>query len=179
MIVKKKRGTVVTAYQLKKENPQIKKLIAEGKIRPLENGTFAVMSREATEGQIAKEGDYIKIDSGGYPYPNSREFFEANHVRTESGEYEQVPRELQAWRPQEGITEEFRFLVDHKGLVYDPSSETECFRAPLWGDIETAGRDAIVVYYQVDRDALGNITDISFNFVVRDEFEKTYDVIRE
>ncbi|MBR3143449.1 MAG: hypothetical protein IKF09_09930 [Clostridiales bacterium] len=40
-------------------------------------------------------------------------------------------------------------------------------------------RDAILVFYQFDRDASGNISDISLNFVAGGGFEKTYDVIRE
>jgi len=35
-------------------------------------------------------------------------------------------------------------------------------------------RDAIIVFYSLDYDGEGNIMDADFNFVQREEFQKTY-----
>ena len=41
-----------------------------------------------------------------------------------------------------------------------------------------AAKNAIVILYRVDRDENDTITDISFNFIERNEFAKTYLYIR-
>lgn len=49
---------------------------------------------------------------------------------------------------------------------------------PLGADLSAAS-DATLVFYSVDRDESGAITDISFNFVAKPEFEASYTVIEE
>lgn len=179
MKVIKKHGKTVKAYRLGCESEVLDKLISEGKLIPCEHGTYEIMSQESVNGggQIAHEGDYIKIDSSGNPYPNDAAFFGANHRHIEGDEYEQIPKPLLAWTADEPITEEIAFLIAHKGLILDDESFDKYFTAPLWGTLESSPCDSVVIFYSVSRNEVGEITDADFNFVARDEFEKTYRII--
>mgnify|MGYP004623161199 CR=1 FL=1 len=176
--VAKKNGKIVKAYRLGDNNKVIDKLIEERKIIPLSDGTYEVKSQEAIhantgKGQIAKSGDYIKVDSEGYPYPNDCQWFEENHMLVNNDEYVQVPKELNAWDIQQPMCKEIEFLIENKGLVITEES----FVAPLWGTLESAPRDSYIIFYEIVYDEKNNVVDAEFNFVVRGEFEKTYNVI--
>lgn len=178
----KKSGIRLFAYRLGEPHPVIERLISEGKIVPRENGEFEIMSQEAYNGgsgrgQYARAGDYIKIDSFGFPYPNYAEFFAANHRRISGDEYEQVSKPLKAWTVQEPMCEEIQFLIERKGLVFAEDDEAHYFTAPLWGTVESAAKDSVIVFYRIERDLCGKIIDAEYNFVVRDEFDRTYDII--
>ena len=67
-----------------------------------------------------------------------------------------------------------RFLKEHKGLVICPEDPDRYFTAPLWGTLESAGANAVIVFYRVERDVNGSILDVDFNFVAHVEFEKSY-----
>ncbi len=176
MRVIKKEGKHVRAWRLGSDSPVLSGLLEAGLIRKRAGGVYEVFSREAVNGsgQLAREGDYIKLDSEGHPYPNSAEFFLANHRQLCGDEYEQLPKPLEAWELTEKETDVIRFLREHKGLEIRPEEEARCFTAPLWGTLESAARDAVLVFYSVERDADGAVTDVDFNFVARSEFEKSY-----
>ena len=53
------------------------------------------------------------------------------------------------------------------------------FNAFLWGAPLSAGKDAVLIFYSIKRDIDGNIYDADFNFITREEFEKTYDELTE
>jgi len=129
------------------------------------------------KGQLAHSGDYIKLSADGFPYPNAAEFFHANHRRIAGDEYEQIPKPLKAWTAQEPMCEEIRFLIEQKGLVIADSDEGRYYTAPLWGTMESAAKSDVIVFYRIERDACGRIIDAEFNFVVRDEFDRTYDIV--
>lgn len=175
MLVKKKTGKQVEAYQLGKDSAKEKDMIGSGRIRPLDDGSYEVFSQEAVngKGEHAQVGDYFKIDNAGFPYPNSKEYFEREHRKIGEDLYEQIPKELQAWSLKEGETPEIRFLKENRGLVISEDH----MEAPLWGSILSADPDAVIVYYSVQKNLEGEIQDIDFNFVARNEFEKTYDVL--
>ena len=179
MRVTKKHGKTVRAYRLGDRSGVIEKLICEGKIIPHADGTYEVFSQESVNGsgQIAKIGDYIKLDSAGCPYPNDEAFFNANHRHIEGDSYEQIPKPLLAWTVDEPITEEISFLIAHKGLILNDKSQDKYFNAPLWGTVESSPRDSALIFYSVSRNEAGEITDADFNFVAKDEFEKTYRII--
>ncbi len=176
----KKQGKLVYAYRLGQEYPVLTDLMIQGKLKNCGDGTYAVLSQEASTGgeggQIAKVGDYIKIDGSGYPYPNTAAWFEQNHRAIEGDLYEQLPKPLLAWIINEPMCEEIAFLQTNKGLTIDQENFEGCFGAPLWGTWETAARDAVVVFYEITRDVNGAITDIDFNFVARDEFNRSYEL---
>lgn len=182
MHVVKKKGTIVSAYRLGANHPVLEELCREGKLLPRQDGTWEVFSREVLasgcgRGEIARNGDYIKLDSSGTPYPNPADFFARNHRHLEGDRYEQLPRILAAWTVQEPMCEEIRFLMEHKQLTISPDTPERYFTAPLWGTVESAARDAVILFYSITRNLDGSVRDADFNFVVRSEFDKTYDVI--
>ena len=178
----KKSGKQVNAYRLGEECPELKALIQQGKLRVMPDGSFMAFSQEALLGQSGQgercfAGDYIKIDSSGAPYPNRAAFFEANHRHISSHLYEQQPTPLDGWTVQEPMCEEITFLLEKKGLAFHPEDEAHYFTAPLWGTMEAAAKDAVIVFYSITRDETGRIIDADFNLICRDEFEKTYTIL--
>lgn len=176
-LVRKKEGKSVRAYCLGEGSGVLLELMAEGKIRRREDGKWLIFSQEANAGEVAEDCDYIKIDNAGWPYPNRREYFLENHRHIGGDEYEQLPVPLKAWDRNEPMCPEIEYLLSNKGLVIDEGSEDRYYSAPLWGDILTARNDCMIVFYSVTIDEDGAVRDADFNFVARDEFDKTYDVI--
>ncbi|MBR3298079.1 MAG: hypothetical protein IKI64_02635 [Clostridia bacterium] len=181
MKVIKKKGKTVTAYMLGSDSEALRELIESGRIIKKDDGSYEVMSQESVngQGQIAYSGDYIKVDSSGYPYPNSAEYFNENHRHISGDEYETLPKPLLAWTADEPVSEEVGFLIAAKGLVLDESSDDKFFTAPLWGAIESSPRDSVLVFYSVEKNERGETVDADFNFVARTEFDRTYNVIEE
>lgn len=175
----KKTGKTVDAFELGKDDNYLAEFIRQGKIKKLPDNTYEVFSLEAIngKGEIAHSGDFVKIDSNDYPYPISRAFFKSNHKYIAGKQYEQIPKELVAWNVGEPMSEEIIFLLNNKGLVINENSLDKYFTAPLWGTVESAGKDAVIVFYRIRRDDGGNIIDADFNFVAFEEFKKTYDMI--
>lgn len=173
----KNKGRIVKAYRLGDGSAMEKEMIAAGKIRPLPGDRYEIFSLEAVNGsgEIAGAGDYFKVDEYGCPYPNLRDFFTANHRHLEGDVYEQFPKALDAWTAEDGMCPEIAFLVENKGLVIDEANPGKYFTAPLFGTMESAARDAVVVFYCIRRDEAGNITDADFNFVERDYFANHYE----
>lgn len=181
--VKSKRK-VVKAYPLGAGHPMEALLIEEGAIQRLPDGSYALFSQEAVngQGQIAQAGDYFKVDTiegRHYPYPNDREFFLNNHIHLSGDEYEQINKPLMIWQFGDAFAEEVSWLVDTGRLTLKPQDPDHYFNAFLWGADLSAAADATLVFYSVDRDAAGTITDISFNFVAKPEFEASYSVMEE
>lgn len=176
----KKNGSVKKAYKLGEVNEVLSQLILEGKIVPICNGEqYEVFSQEAVKGgsghgQIADKGDWIKIDSADYPYPNEREEFEKNHRHITGDVYEEIAKERNAWSAEEPISEEITFLIREKGLLLDEEKPNRYYTAPLWGTVESADKDAILIFYSITYGENGKIEDAVFNFVERTEFEKQY-----
>lgn len=188
-IVSKNKGKRMKAWQLTtqmEENaPAVQEMLQNGRIEYLGDGRYAVWSQEAAKagigGEKAAAGDYVKVDGSGAPYPVSRQFFEENHRRIEGEEnlYEQIPQPFRAWNAECGEwrgCKEVAFLVAHKGLVIDPSSTEHRYTAPLWGTIESADADAMILFYSVTYDENGEVTDADFNFVANEEFMRDYHV---
>lgn len=182
--VVKKSGKHIKAYRLEqgRQCPAVEALIREGKIRPQADGSFEVLSQEAVQGgsnvgQRAQAGDYIKVDSAGFPYPNDAAYFAQNHRALGGDEYEQIPQPLDAWTADQPMCSEVAFLMQKKELVLHEEAPDHYFTAPLWGTLEAAAHNAVLVFYSIDRAPDGRITDASFNFVERTEFDKTYDIL--
>lgn len=177
----RKKSMVVQAYRLGEKNDVVDGLTAEGEIRLRGDGTFEVFSQEAKgeSGEIAQMGDYIKLDSSGMPYPNSAEFFEENHRHIAGEFYEQRSNVVFVWMYGDPVGEEIRYLIENKQLTLHEDDPTRYFQAPLWGTELSAAKDAVIVFYRIDRDEEGKICDAEFNFVAGDEFEKTYELLQE
>lgn len=182
--IRKRCSNTVKAYQLGSQHDVIQRLIAQGRIRDNGDGTYRVFSREVhssdADGQLAKAGDWIKLDSGGFPYPNDQEFFKANHRHIDGDDYQQIPQTLQAWDADRGELEtcpEVQYLITHNRLQVHEDSEDSRYMADLWGTTEHAAADAVIVFYNgsIQYDDAGDICRIGdFNFVARAEFERTY-----
>jgi len=175
----KKKGNRVRAFRLGTDHPLLRQLTAEGTLVPLPDGTFEVYSQEARKGgtgrgELARAGDYIKLDSSGAPYPNAAVYFQQNHRHLAGDDYEQIPRVLAGWNAAEPMCPEIEFLIRKKGLVLDPEHPGRYYTAPLWGTTEVADRNAVLVFYSISYGADGAVEDASFNLVAGDEFEKTY-----
>lgn len=180
MLVQKKQGKQVHAYELNMEHPHpvLKKLMSDGLVIPHDNGTFEIKTREACEkGEIALEGDFVKIDPEGAPYPNKRDFFLQNHRHISDDIYEQIPQPVFAFTANDGICEEVTFLVQKKGMVIHKDKPEQYFSSPLWGTVETAPEDSVILFYSISRDTSGAIIDADFNFVCRSVFEDQYIII--
>lgn len=177
----KNKGKLLDAYQLGSDNAVIKELMENGKICDLGDGRYEIHSQEAVNGAAGGEkamaGDWIKVDSKGYPYPNDREYFEANHRHIEGDTFEQLPKPLSAWDAKLEMCPEVAFLVEKKGLIIDETSSDRRYTAQLWGTTEVAAEDAMIVFYSISYDEAGNVTDCDCNFVERSEFDKTYSKI--
>ena len=156
-------------------------LIACGKISDLGDGKYAIHSREALNGnvggEVVKAGDWIKIDGIGCPYPNDKEYFETNHRHIKGNTFEQIPKPLCAWDAECEMCPEVAFLVEKKGLEINESLFEQRYSAELWGTREVAVGDAVIVFYSISYDERG-VINAEFNFVARDEFERTYSIIK-
>ncbi|MBR4914671.1 MAG: hypothetical protein IKZ42_05290 [Clostridiales bacterium] len=174
-----KKNTKRQAWELGKGSDMEKKLIETGKLVARDGGIYEVFTREATEGkgQIANSGDFFKVDGEGYPSPCERSWFFANHKHVEGDWYEQVAKPLKIWRKDDPETEEIKFLIDSGALNIHSEDLNKYYSAFLWGTMETAASDAVIVLYSVDKDDSGKIDAISFNFVEADYFKANYKII--
>lgn len=172
-------GRIVHAYRLGDNTETELRLIREGLIRVNSDESYELFSLEAVSGhgEVCHKGDYFKISSDGHPYPNEKNFFEANHRLLDDGSYEQIPKPLDIWTSADEICPEILFLMEHKGLIIDPESTDRYFTAPLWGTVLSAAIDAVIVFYSITRETDGTITDADFNFVAGDEFRRTYSLL--
>lgn len=180
--VMKNQGKIVQAYQLGKPHPVLDELMNNKQIINLHNGTYEVFSQEAVNGntghgQLAKIGDWVRIDGSGYPYPSRNDWFRANLRHCGGDNFEQIPKVLNAWTVDQPMCSEVQFLVECKGLVIDEINPNQYFSATLWGTQESAQKDAVLVFYNISRDKAGNIIDAEFNFVERTEFNRTYKIL--
>ena len=175
----KKKGNVVRADLLSEENPNIQELMQKGLVGKTDDGRFEIFSLEAKEGlgEIAEEGDYVKYSSTGEPYPNKAWDFEENHRHLEGNLYEEIPKVMKAWTAYDEMCEHIEYLIKEKGLILRDDCPEKYFNAVLWGAPLSAARDSVLIFYKIQRDIDGNIFDIDFNFVVREEFEKKYDFV--
>lgn len=175
----KKKDKAIQAWELGAATQMEKNMVSQGKIKLLPDGKYELFSEECLDGkgEIAQAGDYFKVSAKGFPYPNSREFFLANHVHIKDEWYTQISKPLQIWDRKDEISEEIRFLLDHGKLIIHPETPDQYFSANLWGTEEKAAEDTVIVFYSVDRNPDGTIDNISFNFVSREAFDQTYDII--
>lgn len=175
----RKKSARIRAWQLGSGSEMERELTAQGRIRVRADGQYELFSQEAKGGigQHASAGDYFKVDSKGYPYPNSRDMFEQEHAHIGGDWYLQTARALPIWTSDEPQSEEIAYLISHGLLELHPETPQRYFRAGLWDTQESAARDAVVVFYQVGRDDAGAICQLDFNFVESSEFARTYEIL--
>ena len=181
--IKNKRN-IVKAYCLGNGSEMEHLLLRLGRILLLPDGAYELISQEAKNGvgERAVAGDYFKVDDVDgvyYPYPNSREYFLNNHTHVEGETYEQKARPLAIWQWGDGPCDAIDYLLEQGKLTLNHADPERFFNAFLWGADLSAARDATVVFYDILRDTDGAVTDVSFNFVVKDEFERSYTLCPE
>ena len=181
MIYVRKKNVRVQAWELGTGSETEQRMIRTRKMIRHPDGTYEVFSQECRngKGQIANTGDYFKVDETDSPYPNERAYFLSSHRHLEGDWYLQLAPVMKAWRKGDPMCEEIRYLLDKDKLSLHPENPRHYFSAFLWGTEETAPEDAVVVFYSVGRDAEGEISDINFNFVVKDYFDANYEVVPE
>lgn len=172
------KNKIVQAYELGAGSEMEKKLIAEGKIVVTEDG-YELFSQEAVNGtgEKAIPGDFFKLDSTGYPYPNERKWFFEHHRHLQGNDYQQLGKPLFIWQYGDPVSEELLYLLKTEKLHLNNNVHDRYFEAVLSGALLNAPRNATVVFYSVDRDENGKIIDISFNFVAKKEFETDYQIL--
>lgn len=173
---RKREDLPLRACRLGDGSPLEAELVRSGLVVRREDGRYEVRSLEARgmPGELAEAGDYVKLDSRGRPYPNERAFFEANHVRVGENSYRQISRAVGVWFAGDEMCPEIDFLLRSGRLTIDPADAAHYFSAELWGTRLRAAKDAAVVIYSAKRGPDGSIVEVSFNFVERREFERTY-----
>lgn len=174
----KKKAFPVAAWQLGAGTEKEAELIAKGLIVKKNDGTYAVFSKEATqgEGEIAEAGDYFKIGDGGYPYPNKKDWFEERHVKTEDGAYVQKTSVIEGWEKGEEASEAIQHVIDKGLLEIHEETPEYYYKAQLWGTTLTAPVDAVIAIYKVEKED-GKIVDVDFNLITRKAFNETYEYV--
>ena len=171
-----KINTKCQAWELGSGSKMEREMISKGKICLHPDNTYEIFSLEAQggKGQIAKAGDYLKVDFRGWPQPCKREWFLENHQLLEGDWYRQLAKPLKIWRKGDPESEEIRFLLEKGLLQFHPENPDRYFSAVLWDTEETAACDAVVVFFEVKRDGEGKIAEINFNFVDAEYFRGNY-----
>lgn len=176
MLVQKKARRV-RAWCLGAGTDMEAQMIAQGKITREPDGTYRVRSQENdTEGQVVPAGDYFKVDSTGAPYPNSREFFLANHTHLEGDEYIQTAPVLKAWSRDEAMCPEVEYLLRSGRLRIAQEHPQRYFNAFLWGAELHAAADAVIIFDHRQTPE-GDLSGIGFRFITREEFNLTYRIV--
>ena len=172
-----KRSNPVQAFQLGAGNALEQKYIQSGLIVCLDDGTWEIKTREALDqGEIARIGDYVKIDSIGMPYPTDQRWFEDNHTHLEGDWYQQKATPRLAWQEPQPHCPELQFLLERGLLTRTPENT---FSAFLWNTWQTAAADAVIIFDNALRDAHETLTEVAFHFVAKEEFDQTYQVLEE
>lgn len=177
----KSKKKIVKAYQLGTGSHMEKLLLEEGTLVLREDGKYELFSQEAVngKGEVAVAGDYFKVDDiegKHFPYPNEKSWFEANHTHLHDDEYEQENKPLFIWQATDPVSEEIRYLLDTRKMTIKEEDYEHYFNAFLWGTDLSAAKDATVIFYNIDRDENGGITDIGFNFIAKAQFESDYEL---
>lgn len=180
--VMNKRGTVVKAYRLGLPHPVLDALMAEKRLIDLHDGTYEVFSQEAVlggsgHGQLARAGQWIRVDSAGFPYPNADEWVRANLRHIGGDDFEKLQKPLNAWQADMPMCPQIQFLIRQKGLELNEEDPDHYFSAVIQGTRESAARDATLIFYSISQDEEGNVTDAEFHFIEKTEFDRTYDIL--
>ena len=136
-----KTVTRVQAWELGAGSGMEAEMIRRGKIVAHPDGAYEIFTLETKDGkgQMAKAGDYFKVDERGFLHPNRRAFFLSNHQRLEDDWYLQAARPLKIWRLGDPECEEIRFLLD-KGLLRSSGRRKALFFSLAVGHDRDRGR---------------------------------------
>ena len=176
-----KINTKRQAWELGAGSAMELEMIKQGRIHPNSDDTYEIFTKEATKGkgEIAKKGDFFKVDKEGFPCPSERKWFLQNHSPLGGDWYKQDSKPLKIWKKDDPECEELRFLLDKGRLFIHPDNPQHYFSASMWDTEETAAMDAVIVFYVVEKDQEGKITEITFNFVDSEYFKRNYKIVNQ
>ncbi|MBQ2990217.1 MAG: hypothetical protein IJD60_02865 [Clostridia bacterium] len=172
----------IQAFRLGDHSQMEQTLIDEGTIRITPTG-YELMSLEAINGhgEFAVVGDYFKVnttaDGKHFAYPNGKEWFETHHKHLGGNNYLQINQPVFFWQAGDPMNEEIKWLLDKGKLFLCKEDEERYFNANLWGTHLSAARDATLIFYEIKRDSEG-ISEISFNFIKKEVFQATYEILQ-
>ena len=172
-----KKPKTFKAWRLGDGSEEEKRMIREGKIRK-QNDVYELFSQETIghdAGEKAEAGDYFKIDSSGYPYPNRKESFERKNVSLGNDEWQEKPAVYSTWEVKDGSCEEIDWLVKSGRMRINEDDEEHYFNAVLWGALLSSPKTSHIVFYSITKDGSGTVVDADFNFVADKQFYETYD----
>lgn len=173
-----KKVVPVQAFQLGHNSTLEQQLVERGLLQLEADGLWRIRTREAMDkGELVKAGDYIKLDSIGMPYPNEKAWFEENHIPLEEGWYRQKVSPRKAWQQADGPCPEIEFLLEQGLLHWDKECTDRTFSAQLWGTLQTAAADAVIIFDSIQQDPTGTLKAVDFHFVAKEEFDLTYEVL--
>lgn len=172
----KKTNVFVKAFELGTHTELEQKLVNNGQIIKHSDYYEVYSTETTTSGEIAKDGDFVKIDKANNPYPNARERFLKHHRHLDGYNYEQFPVILSSWQYGEDEDNVIRSLLDSGKLIINPNSDDAFYQADLWGTTLRAKKSDIILIYDVKRDGQ-DIINVDFNLIDKDEFDKTYQYI--
>lgn len=180
--VAKKDDVAYKAYRLGESNPELDAFFEAGLLKDCGDGYYEIVTLEVLaagsgKGEVAHAGDWLRVGVKGELFPNTDEYFRANMVEIGKDTYKQLPIRRKAWTADCEMCPEVEFLIKNKGLVLDWDNPDRFFSAPLWGTVEAAAKDAFLVFYELEYDNDGNVTEAYFNFVDNEAFEQTYEII--
>lgn len=181
-----KKSTLVRAWELGAGSEMEKFLLSRGAIREREGGNYELFSLETpgNRGQMAAKGDYFKVTVTGegekalfYPYPNPGQAFLEDHVRIEGDVYAQRVRPVCFWRAGEVPCGVIAWLLGTGRLRVPAAGGSSGFRAALWGTVEEAPPDAVILVHKAELDDRGVLRDVDFNFIQKDIFARDYRIL--
>ena len=177
----RKKTVVIRAYRLGERSSGLDKLVAAGLVVLRNDGSYEVHTEETKDGkgEMAHAGDYVKLDASGRPYPNEAGFFEENHRHIDGDQYEQISKDREVWMMGDAMCPEIELLIKQGRLELHKEDPEHYFQGTGWGTKLIASSDAALVFYEIKKNSDGKITDAEFNFVDRETFEETYELIRD
>ena len=130
--------------------------------------------KDSGKREIAKKGDFVKIDEEGFPYTIHREYFLKNHSYIEENTYEELPQVYVAWESTEEITEEIQFLIANNRLRINTNNYEKFFLYKVNGNWINKAADAVIVFYDIRYDENGSIVSTKVDLIEREKFLEKY-----
>ncbi len=174
MIKVRKKPGLVMAFSLGSENPFEDYFIDLGKLRKNKD-SYEVFSKETRggRGQKADIGDFIKIDKQEDIYPVKAWDFEKNHKIISANIYLEASKVRKAFRASDLDGEIISYLMN-KGFLQILGDPDQYYMARVGSGLVYGRKDDYLLIYSEDMEGTCKY---DFNFVDKEVFEKTYEVL--
>lgn len=174
MIKVRKKPGLVMAFRLGRENPLEDYFIDIGKLRKNKE-SYEIFSKETRgdRGQKADIGDFIKIDKQEDIYPVKAWDFGKNHKILSSNIYLEANRVRKAFRAGDLDGEIISYLMD-RGFLNLSEDPDKYFVGQVRSGLIYGKKEDYLLIYSEDMDGPCKY---DFNFVDKDIFEKTYEIL--